>query len=199
MIKNVFLFYAIVTLGSCHKQMGGFQASRNENFRSIPLLKNTENLVLKNQLQEELNDVDLEYSEVIASNENDFTSKSELGFQKIDIRPKTKIKEPDFADNSAEKPIIKEIKKEVKSNFRRRNPMFNDSLKIGLVFLLIAVAMAFFLPALLQLMFLFAIVSMVFLFIGLKKLFKWRAVEKKRKMRQEKNEMRKEKIKDIFN
>lgn len=198
MIKNFFLFFAIVTLGSCHKQMGVFQASRNENFRSTPLLKNAENVVLKNQLQEEINDVDFEYSEVIASNENDFASKSELGFQKIEIRPKTKIKEPDFDDNTEEKPIIKEIKKEVKSNFRRRNPMFNDSLKIGLVFLLIAVAMAFF-PALLQLMLLFAIVSMVFLFIGLKKLFKWRAVEKKRKMRQEKNEMRKEKIKDIFN
>lgn len=78
----------------------------------------------------------------------------------------------------------------------KRNPVFNDSLKIGIVFLAIALGLSF-LPVL-QLTLLFAIVAMIFLFIGLKKLFKRRAKMKQIRLRKERNELRKEKIKDIF-
>ena len=80
----------------------------------------------------------------------------------------------------------------------KRDPIFNDSLKIGLVFLLIAAGLAF-LPALLQLAVLFALVAMIFVFIGLKKLFNRRAKEKKKRQRRENMQMKKDKIKDILN
>ncbi|MCP9765332.1 phage holin family protein [Lacihabitans soyangensis] len=177
--------------------MGGFQRSTRETFTtktrnaSQPLV--SENPILTEKLGPE-------FEEVTANNSNELRIESlasEIKHYPVSvnrIRNNSKIQtsqiagETTISEKSTEKVNLKPIK---------RNPVFNDSLKIGLVFLLIASALAF-VPALLQLAVLFAVVAMVFLFIGLKKLFNRRAKIKKKKIRKENNQIRKEKIKDIF-
>jgi hypothetical protein len=179
--------------------MGGFQKSSRENFtkseKKVELTTNSEAIHL------------LDFG--VSSEEPEETMASDSPDLRIETFGGNLLKRENSTISSSrlervetKEPLKPEHKNHVKeqaktSIFPKRNPIFNDSLKIGFVFLAIAIGMAFF-PALLQLMVLFAVVSMVFLFIGLKKLFNRRAKMKQKKLRKERNQERKDKIKEVF-
>lgn len=197
MFRLTLLALFCFSLLSCHKNIGGFQKSSRETFKAqtqkTDLLFTSENPIFIEQLLPE-NEVALT------------TNVTELPIETLGLEiqnyqkeknilvntPKIVVSQKEFETIETKKYTEKQTLKPLK-----RNPVFNDSLKIGLVFLLIAAALAF-LPALLQLAVLFAVVAMVFLFIGLKKLFNRRAKIKQKKIRKEKNQLRKEKVKDVF-
>lgn len=177
--------------------MGGFQKSTRENFSSktnnSKLLFTSENPIFIEKIQSEPEEleasIDSELRIETLSSENKKYSRIN---KELENTSKIEVAQTEFEDAQ----LVKTAENK-KANFIKRNPVFNDSLKIGLVFLIIAAALAF-VPALLQLAVLFAVVAMVFLFIGLKKLFNRRAKIKKKKIRKENNEMRKEKVKEMF-
>jgi len=199
MAKFLKLLLVCVVFSSCQKKMGGFQKSSSINYNanssrednSKPLLESIEENAKVLPIGEELS----------ASNSGELAFRTKLAHAELEIEKNTnptgiinfsvKQEKGDLSVNENSKNEKSEM------SLKKRDPVFNDSLKIGLVFLIIAVALAF-LPALLQLAVLFALVAMVFLFIGLKKLFNRRAKIKQRNLRKEKNRMRTEKIKDVF-
>ncbi len=177
--------------------MGGFQQSSRETFltktKNQEQLPTSQNPIFIEELSQEADDV-------VATNSNELQIVTLVPEFKVYSAQNKKLSnalkvetiqtegDTKLSEKTSEQKILRPLK---------RNPVFNDSLKIGLVFLLIAAALSF-MPALLQLAVLFAVVAMVFLIIGLKKLFNRRAKIKQKKIRKENNQMRKEKIKDIF-
>jgi hypothetical protein len=187
-----------ISLLSCHrKNIGGFQKFSRETFST-----KSSNALLPTSSESPifLENLSQESEEIAASTD------SELRIETLPSKMKNYHRIDTELDNTSK---IKTIQTEVEAKQSekitetlkvkplKRNPVFNDSLKVGLVFLIIAAALAF-APALLQLAVLFAVVSMVFLFVGLKKLFNRRAKIKKKKIRKENNEIRKEKVKEMF-
>jgi hypothetical protein len=202
MLRITFLFGFSTLLFSCNKKMGGFQASSNYNFS--PTQKKTMfDKSSANNFSIMIEDSNVQNAEYEASVSNDIppismsiTDGTNEFFKNSEesLSSRKKIKLADVGSST----IVENSNNDGQIPHKlRRNPIFNDSLKIGLVFLLIAAALSF-LPALMQLAVLFAVVAMVFLFIGLKKLFNHRAKIKQKKIRKENNQVRKEKIKDIF-
>lgn len=198
MLRLTLVFLFCISLFSCQrKNMGGFQKSTRENFSSktnnSKLLFTSENPIFIEEIQSEPEEleasIDSELRIETLSSEN---KKYRRINKELENTSKIEFSQTEFEDAQ----LVKTAENK-KANFVKRNPVFNDSLKIGLVFLIIAAALAF-VPALLQLAVLFAVVAMVFLFIGLKKLFNRRAKIKKKKIRKENNEMRKEKVKEMF-
>jgi hypothetical protein len=191
------LLLVCVVFSSCQKKMGGFQKSSSINYNanssrednSKPLLESMEENAKVLPIGEELS--------ANTSGDLAFLLKPAHAEIEKNTHPTGIISFPVNRENSDLS--VNENSKNEKSemSLKKRDPVINDSLKIGLVFLIIAVALAF-LPALLQLAVLFTLVAMVFLFIGLKKLFNRRAKIKQRNLRKEKNRMRTEKIKDVF-
>ncbi len=191
MRKLLLGFLILFTVSSCQKKIGGFQASKEENFSAPIEITKIEETPKPQELvlAEELLD---------ASNESGFkvidnaTEKSEIYGNIRSIENKTKsystITKNPFNLKTQEKD---KIKKRI-----RRNPVFNDSLKMGFVLLFIAIGLSF-LPVI-ELTLLFGIVALIFLFIGLKKFFKRRVKEKNKRIRKENNEIRQRKIKDLF-
>ncbi|MCP9767659.1 hypothetical protein EGI22_07020 [Lacihabitans sp. LS3-19] len=182
--------------------MGGFMPSSRENF-TAQTQKNSIPPIFENYLNlDELPEFSASENELPAfqttsvpqiNYEHEGLSK----FEKPESEPKRSfITEQKILESSESVSISKQNTQ--KQTRLKRDPIFNDSLKIGLVFLLIAAGLAF-LPALLQLAVLFALVAMIFLFIGLKKLFNRRMKEKKKKQRRENMQMKKDKIKNILN
>ena len=177
--------------------MGGFQKSTRENFSSktnnSKLLFTSENPIFIEEIPSEPEEIEASLDTELRI--ENLSSKNKI-YHRInkDLENTLKIKVPQTEFEASR--LIKNAENK-KTNFVKRNPVFNDSLKVGLVFLIIAAALGF-VPALLQLAVLFAVVAMVFLFIGLKKLFNRRAKIKKKKIRKENNQMRKEKVKEMF-
>lgn len=197
MFRTSLAFVLIISLFACNKKIGGFQKSSRETF--VQKSKITEAEVNTNtEILIQTEDISQVQSELTASESFDLPIENEF-IKNIDsnkkLQERAEIKQIEVSTAITESSSAKETHDPL--NNVKRNPVFNDSLKIGFVFLAIAIGMAFF-PALLQLMVLFAVVSMVFLFIGLKKLFNRRAKMKQKKLRKEKNQERKEKIKDVF-
>lgn len=202
MLRLTFLLGFSALLFSCNKKMGGFQPSSRIDLSSGQKIKISDKSSANYSpiLIEDLNTVNTEY-EASISNELPLPTVSIPSFNKPFLKNSSK------SFNSSKQIELTELKAssinekssddaQIHQNLKR-NPVFNDSLKIGLVFLVIAAGLAF-LPALLQLAVLFALVAMIFLFIGLKKLFNRRAKIKQKKIRKENNQIRKEKVKDIF-
>lgn len=198
MLRLTLVFLFCISLLSCQrKNIGGFQKSTRENFSSksnnSKLLFTSENPILIEKITSEPEEMEASMDselriESLPSEINNYRRINNA----LENTSKIKVGQTEFEVAQFDKTAENK-----KANFVKRNPVFNDSLKIGLVFLIIAAALAF-VPALLQLAVLFAVVAMVFLFIGLKKLFNRRAKIKKMKIRKEKNEMRKEKVKEMF-
>lgn len=191
MRKLILGFLILFTISACHKKIGGFQASKKENF-SAPI-KTT-----KIEVTPKLPELVLDEELLDASIESEFkvidqaTNKSEIYSPIRSIENNTKsysvINKNPFSLKTQEKD---KIKKRI-----RRNPVFNDSLKMGFVLLFIAIGLSF-LPVI-ELTLLFGIVALIFLFIGLKKFFKRRVKEKNKRIRKENNQIRQQKIKDLF-
>jgi hypothetical protein len=187
-----------ISLISCHrKNIGGFQKSSRETFstksNNALLPTSSESPIFVEKLSQESQEIE-------ASTDSELRIETLPSEIKIYHRIATKLdntSEIETIQTEVEAKQSEKITETLKVKSLKRNPIFNDSLKVGLVFLIIAAALAF-VPALLQLAVLFAVVSMVFLFIGLKKLFNRRAKIKKKKIRKENNEIRKEKVKEMF-
>jgi hypothetical protein len=192
------LFACLIIITSCNKKLGGFNPSARENFSSQ---KNKTPLILEN-----------------TKNAENFPEYLAVGNDFVDFQTTT-ISQTEFnAENKTNSGTLKIHKKNnfkshqniIKSSDIKRNESIqnisrykkgqigNDSLKIGVIFLLISAGLAF-LPALFQLASLFALVSIIFLIIGLKKLFNRRRKEIQKKQRKEKFQSKKDKIKTFFN
>jgi hypothetical protein len=160
------LIIVLLFLSSCQRKFASFQAGSRETFEhhSIPRLREQpapriekipepaavpeENEAISNM--EELPVYHIPRIEKIIS-----------GFKKK--QSKTISKEDDL-----QKVFQKEKPKKKKD--KRKKPKFNDGLKTGTIFLLIAVIMGFF--SLTQLTLLFGLVSILFLYFGLKKYYR---------------------------
>jgi hypothetical protein len=177
--------------------MGGFQKSTRENFSAKT---NNSKLVITSENPIFIEEIPSETEEMEASIEGELRTVNLSSVNKKYHRINKELENTskiEVAQTQYEVSQLIKTNENKNPNFVKRNPVFNDSLKVGLVFLLIATALGF-VPALLQLAVLFAVVAMVFLFIGLKKLFNRRAKIKKKQIRKENNQMRKEKVKEIF-
>lgn len=187
-----------ISLLSCHKKnMGGFQKSTRETFsnktNNTNLLITSENPIFIEELSQESDEIEASATPEMRIE----TLPSEIkNYRIIDTKLKNTSK-IETIQTEVEATQSEKTTENLKVKPLKRDRVFNDSLKIGLVFLLIAAGLAF-LPALLQLAVLFAVVAMIFLFIGLKKLFNRRAKIKKKKIRKENNQLRKEKVKEMF-
>ncbi|CAN1512707.1 hypothetical protein MCERE19_00834 [Spirosomataceae bacterium] len=176
--------------------MGGFRQSSRESFSTKSHIKQylaSENPVLTQDFLPE-------FEEFTVNNSNELqieTPESKIKLSSENVKEKKEHLSFENIQSEVEITLSEKSAEIVKKRPIKRNPVFNDSLKIGVIFLLIASALAL-IPALLQLGILFALVAIVLLFIGLKKLFKRRAKIKKKEIRKENNQMRKEKIKDLF-
>ncbi len=198
MFRLTLITVICISLLSCQKKnIGGFQKSTGENFYcktdNTNLLITSENPIFLDELSQEPEEIEASTVtelriETLPSEINNYPKIN----KKLKKSSTIEMIQTEFEVSHLDKPTENQEVKALK-----RNPVFNDSLKVGLVFLLIAAGLAF-VPALLQLAVLFALVAMIFLFIGLKKLFNRRAKIKKKKIRKENNKMRKEKVKEIF-
>jgi hypothetical protein len=196
MSKLTLVILFCLSLVACNKKMGGFRQSSRETFPTKSHIKQhlaSENPVLTADLLPE-------FEEVTVSNSNELrieTPESKIKIPSENIKEKNENLKFENLQSEIETSLSKKSAEIVKLRPIKRNPVFNDSLKIGVMFLLIASALAL-IPALLQLGILFALVAIVLLFIGLKKLFKRRAKIKKKEIRKANNQIRKEKIKNLF-
>jgi hypothetical protein len=177
--------------------MGGFQKSTREIFsaktNNSKLLITSENPIFIEEIPSEPEEMEASTgTELRIETLSSVNSIVDRKNKQLENTPKIEITEREYEVSHLS--ITTENQRPITL---KRNPVFNDSLKVGLVFLIIAAALGF-VPALLQLAVLFALVAMVFLFIGLKKLFNRRAKIKKKKIRKENNQMRKEKVKEMF-
>jgi hypothetical protein len=153
-------FFLILFLGSCQKKMALFMPSNNIEFESEPNLQKHvgPNVKIKN-----LNlNVILDSVQNVENQNIAFEKQTEISIQKTE---KIHKKSLPIRVSKSSKVFEKEEKKKKKK--RNRNPIFNDGVKIGIVFLIIAIGLA--LVPLSQLSILFGIVSAVFFVLGLKK------------------------------
>ena len=196
MSKLTLVILFCLCLVACNKKMGGFRQSSRESFSTKSHIKQylaSENPVLTQDFLPE-------FEEFTVNNSNELqieTPESKIKLSSENVKEKKEHLNFENIQSDVEITLSEKSAEIVKLRTIKRNPVFNDSLKIGVIFLLIASALAL-IPALLQLGILFALVAIVLLFIGLKKLFKRRAKIKKKEIRKENNQMRKEKIKDLF-
>jgi hypothetical protein len=191
MKKLLLGFLIFFTVSSCHKKFGGFQASKKENFSApikITTIEETPKLP-ELVLAEELLEASIESEFRVIDHT---TKKSEIYSTLKSIENNTKSYS---VINNKPLSLTTQEKDKIKKRIRR-NPVFNDSLKMGFVLLFIAIGLSF-LPVI-ELTLLFGIVALIFLFIGLKKFFKRRVKEKNKRIRKENNEIRQQKIKDLF-
>jgi hypothetical protein len=196
MSKLTLVILFCLSLFACNKKMGGFQQSSRETFSTKSHIK--QHLASENPVFTE--DFLPEFEEFTVSNSNELqieTPESKIKLSSENVKEKKEHLNFENIQSDVEITLSEKSAEIVKLRTIKRNPVFSDSLKIGVIFLLIASALAL-IPALLQLGILFALVAIVLLFIGLKKLFKRRAKIKKKEIRKENNQMRKEKIKDLF-
>lgn len=197
MLRLTFFVLFCFSIVACNKKMGGFQQSTRETFSSKSHNKDQHFASLNPFLTEDLLP---EFEDVEVSNSNELrveTPESKIKLSSENAKEKEENVKIENIQSEVETSLSKKTTEKVTLHPIKRNPVFNDSLKIGVIFLLIASALAL-IPALLQLGILFALVAIVLLFIGLKKLFKRRAKIKKKEIRKENNQLRKEKIKDLF-
>jgi hypothetical protein len=192
------LFACLVFFTSCHKKLGGFNPSATENFSTLKNrippssenAKNADNLPEFIAIENEF----LDYQTATVSL-TDIDTESKTNSETLKIFQKNNFRSQQNFTKSSDLKADDNIRK---SSRIKKRQIVNDSLKIGLIFLLISAGLAF-LPVLSQLASLFALVSVVFLIIGLKKLFNRRMKEKKKKQRKENFELKKDKIKTFFN
>jgi cation transport ATPase len=166
------VFLSFLIFSSCHKKMGGFQASSRENFtqtkKPIPSINAFGDLNVTEQ-KSELFFEEIETTQLSASTEEGSTNFIEsnkktgiIDFKNIKNVEENKAtileKKPNF---QKEKPSKKKKKR------KKRNSVFNDGVKIGIVFLVIAILLSFL--HITQLVILFGLASVIFLYLGLKK------------------------------
>lgn len=165
-----FLLYPLIAvllfLSSCQRKFASFQASSRETFehQSIPRLKEQPAPRIERIPEPEL----------VSENTKEESGTGELpvyhipGLEKIITGVKKNQPKTIFKSDDHQNVFQKEKPKKKKD--RRKKPKFNDGLKTGTIFLLIAVIMGIF--SLTQLTLLFGLVSVLFLYFGLKKYYR---------------------------
>lgn len=176
MSKNIILVLLALVLVSCHKKLAFFQPSKSPNYHSekIPSLS-------QNFPETEFYS-DNTLPESIASSEDspEFFLNQNTAIQNIN---ETTINTSPLEEITAKKPSMGKSKFSVlknndSENFIKRKklyPAFNDNLKIGFVFLVIAAILALF--HLNQLVLIFGLASLVFLYLGLKKYYRRKRIK----------------------
>lgn len=161
------LFTLLISLSSCQKKFASFQAGSRENFEyhHIPRLKEQappviEKIPARSQNPEDKEEtlgsggVPVYHIPAVEKTVREFRKKQPKTFFRADDHQKVTQKE----------------KPKKKKKDKRKKPKFNDGLKTGTIFLLIAVVMGIF--SLTQLTLLFGLVSVLFLYFGLKKYYR---------------------------
>ncbi len=176
MFKNIILALFALTLVSCHKKLAFFQPGKSVNYHSekIPSLSQS--------FPETDTKISTKQPEITASIEETLEFKPHNpveteDFEKEILRHEnsdfTKTKKTEYyisEDNIKEKIVEKSTLKH-----KKLYPLFNDNLKIGLVFLVIAAILALF--SLNQLVLIFGLASLVFLYLGLKKYYRRKRIK----------------------
>jgi hypothetical protein len=165
MIKQSIKYFIIVLglffVSSCHKKFASFQSDSFESFSSKKdkkeIISQDEkvNKLVNEESKIEPFDVELEVSEPIILDD------------KLEDEPFWKRKKK---KTESKKGIFKkkESPNKKKKKRKRINPMYNDSLKIGTVFLLITAVLGI-IGLSGQIIWVFALASVLFLYLGLKK------------------------------
>ncbi|MBK9508278.1 MAG: hypothetical protein IPP61_19755 [Cytophagaceae bacterium] len=176
MLRNILLALIAVVFVSCHKKLAFFQPGKSVNYHS-------EKIPSVGQSFPETNtNISPNQPEITASIEGNLEFESTnpieiVNIEKEIIQQETsdfeRTKNTEF--NISEKNITE---KTVEKNTLKRKklyPLFNDNLKIGLVFLVIAAILAIF--SLNQLVLIFGLASLVFLYLGLKKYYRRKRIK----------------------
>ncbi len=160
----LFIPLLLIQMFSCRAPMAGFQPGTREDFGyKIPR---------KSQKSEEIG------IEPIPVSPETITYETELPVVDpgpLFISPPERIKSKYTARRRVAKPVIQKERpvikeKPGKKKDKKRRPEFNDALKTGTVFLLIAIGLGIF--SLGQLSLLFGLVAILFLYFGLKKYYR---------------------------
>jgi hypothetical protein len=177
MIKKLFFVFTFFTTISCNKKLTLFQQGKKESFGQNQSTIILEKLIIDNEsLGHDLGVINEE--DIRTETMNDFTSDATekisfvrsvpvyLNFKKIEKEPIKELNKYKIERESTEKNFKKK---------RKLYPLFNDNLKIGVVFLVIAAVLA--ILNLNQLMLIFALASLIFLYLGLKKYFRRKRIK----------------------
>lgn len=165
MLKQSIKYFTVVLglffLTSCHKKFASFQADSIESF---PSKKDKKEIIFKDEKEKELLVYENQKEPILETLE--FNQLSQLS-KKIEDEPfwKRKKKKTETKKNIFKK---KESPHKKKKKRKRINPMFNDSLKIGTVFLIITAVLGI-IGLSGQIIWVFALASVLFLYLGLKK------------------------------
>ena len=163
MKKICFILFVLAVSTSCHKKMAVFNASSFEEFENKPKPPKT---ILEDKPELK----DLEYSEPIIHNEEyeEAASPPIIVLKKQTVTIFNHIN-TDKSQKKFEKGKINisQNENDTTKKKRKRNPIINDGVKIGIVFLGIAILLA--ILGFSSLSLLFGVVSAVFFVIGLKK------------------------------
>jgi cation transport ATPase len=152
--------------------MGGFQASSRENFtqtkKPIPSITAFDE-TLETEPKSELVFDEIETTQLSASTDERQISfiESNRKTEIIDFKNLKKIEENKATILEKKPNFQKEKPAKKKKKRKKRNSVFNDGVKIGIVFLVIAILLSFL--HITQLVILFGLVSVIFLYLGLKK------------------------------
>jgi hypothetical protein len=175
MYKFIVAIICFVSLFSCQKKLANFQASNNDFYKHsekpIAVIKTKEIIYSETELKN--NDVSLNVELLTASVEEEPFLKNK---QKVEIYQTDVINfKNDFnAKNETIKKL--ELKKEKYKKKKRKKLKLNDNIKIGMIFLLVAIGLS--IVGLNQLVLIFGIASIVFLYLGLKKYYRRRRIKR---------------------
>lgn len=166
--KNSLYFLAtLLFLTSCQRKFASFQASSRETFEHQPIPRIKETTVPKIE----------KIPDPVAEPENNDLVSTAGELPVYHIPEVRKIitafrKKPanQYIKTDAHQKVFQKEKPKKKKKNKRKRPTFNDGLKTGTIFLLIAVIMGIF--SLTQLTLLFGLVSVLFLYFGLKKYYR---------------------------
>jgi cation transport ATPase len=170
--RILIVFLSFIIFSSCHKKMGGFQASSRENFtqtkKPIPSITAFDE-TLETEPKSELVFDEIETTQLSASTDERQISfiESNRKTEIIDFKNLKKIEENKATILEKKPNFQKEKPAKKKKKRKKRNSVFNDGVKIGIVFLVIAILLSFL--HITQLVILFGLVSVIFLYLGLKK------------------------------
>lgn len=176
MFKNIILALFALTLVSCHKKLAFFQPGKSVNYHSqkIPSLSQS--------FPETDTYISPDQTEFIASIEENFEFKPNHPIEIVDSKTEIiTLKKPEIEKiliskfSSSEKIISDKLVEKNTLKRKKLYPLFNDNLKIGLVFLVIAAILALF--SLNQLVLIFGLASLVFLYLGLKKYYRRKRIK----------------------
>lgn len=165
-------FVYLLLLSSCRKPLAQFQKSTVENF-DIDNYKSTKKPKLEKLTLEENTEIktgDSQYELIMIANIDPIVSISKVKNKSSNIQlNETKNIKKLFVSLETST-LVKLNSSDLDKKKKKKNLFFNDNIKIGAIFLGIAIVLTFF--GLTQLILIFGIASLVFIYLGLKKYYR---------------------------